>query len=98
MQVTVEMSIYPLDRVYLPAVVAFIRSLEASRRQAGAGIDEIVVNQMSTQLRGDLAIVQQVINDAMSRVHEQGAKFSLVVKYLNQDLPLAHPVDLDHLL
>jgi uncharacterized protein YqgV (UPF0045/DUF77 family) len=96
MQVTVEMSLYPLEQNYLPAVVAFIRSLEAGSRRAGAGLDEMVVNQMRTQLRGDLVTVQQVINDAMKCVHDQGVKFSLVVKYLNVDLPLANAVDLDH--
>jgi uncharacterized protein YqgV (UPF0045/DUF77 family) len=95
MQVTVEMSIYPLDQDYLPAVTAFIRSLQSGQQQAGAGIEEIVVNQMSTQLRGDLTAVHRVISDAMQRVHQQGVKFSLVVKYLNGDLPLSNTVDLD---
>jgi uncharacterized protein YqgV (UPF0045/DUF77 family) len=95
MQVTVEMSIYPLDQHYLPAVTAFIRSLQASQRQAGAGIEEIVVNQMSTQLRGDLTAVQRALSEAMHCVHQQGVKFSLVVKYLNGDLPLSSAVDLE---
>jgi uncharacterized protein YqgV (UPF0045/DUF77 family) len=94
MQVTVEMSIYPLAEEYLPAVVSFIRALEASRQQPGAGIEELVVNQLSTQLRGELGAVQRAINDAMTVVHEQDVRFALVVKYLNGGLPLADAVDL----
>ena len=97
MQVTVELSLYPLDKDYLPAVVAFIKSLQQSQQSApaGQGIEEIVVNQMSTQLRGDLAAVQQAITQALLRANEHGLTFSLVVKYLNTELPLSHAVDLD---
>jgi len=94
-QVTVELSLYPLDRNYLPAVVAFIRSLQSSQQHNRAGIEEIVVNQMSTQLRGDLVAVQQAITAALLHADEQGSTLSLVVKYLNADLPLASAVDLD---
>ncbi|MFU8817846.1 MAG: hypothetical protein ACNA7W_21065 [Pseudomonadales bacterium] len=97
MQVTVELSLYPLDKDYLPSVVAFIKSLQANQQSApaGQGIDEIVVNQMSTQLRGDLAAVQHAITQALLSAHAQGSTFSLVVKYLNADLPLSAVVDLD---
>lgn len=96
MKLTAELSLYPIDNNYLPAVVAFIDALHDARTGPDSGgIDELVVNQMSTQLCGDAAAVHGAIAAALARVAEAGYKVSLVAKYLTTALPLRTDVDLD---
>ena len=49
MRVTVEMSLYPLATDALEKILSFIDVVQGDKRI------EVVVNQMSTQVRGELA-------------------------------------------
>jgi uncharacterized protein YqgV (UPF0045/DUF77 family) len=89
MRITAELSLYPLDTDYLQLVVAFIRDLDGTE-----GV-EIRVNQMSTQLRGELGDVTAVVNRALANSFADGGAQALVVKYLNADLPISEEPDLD---
>ncbi len=89
MRITAELSLYPLEADYLPRIVAFIEELAESSNV------EIVVNQMSTQLRGGFADVTSVLNRALENSFADGRAQALVVKYLNADLPISEPPDLD---
>jgi uncharacterized protein YqgV (UPF0045/DUF77 family) len=88
MRITVELSLYPLGPDALATIVAFVKDLAADARV------EVVVNQLSTQLRGRLPDVLDVLGAAMLRSFENGQKQALVAKFLNADLPIAEAPDL----
>ena len=83
MKVTAELSLYPLESDYLPRIEAAIRGLRRAR-----GL-EIVVNQMSTQIRGELGDVIGAIESLAADAFADDVPQSLVVKLLNADLPIA---------
>jgi uncharacterized protein YqgV (UPF0045/DUF77 family) len=85
MRVTVEMSLYPLQGQPLDKILAFIDAVRAEPRL------EVVVNQLSTQLRGELAVVMAVLTAAIERSFGAGGSQALVLKILNADLPIGEP-------
>jgi uncharacterized protein YqgV (UPF0045/DUF77 family) len=85
MNITAEISLYPLADDFTPAIVDFILRLRAE-----PGI-EVVTNQMSTQLRGEFGAVTGAIERGMRRTMEEGGALVFVVKYLNADLPIGRP-------
>ncbi len=89
MNITVELSLYPLgNEDPIRTIVEFIRDVAADDRV------EVVVNQLSTQLRGPLPDVLDVLGAAMQRSFENGPTQALVAKFLNVDLPVAEAPDL----
>jgi len=89
MRVTVELSLYPLHDDPIPAILAFIDGIDKDRRL------DIVVNQMSTQLRGELDDVMRCVHAALQRSFVSGSPQVLVAKFLNSDLPIGASPDLD---
>ena len=87
MRVTAELSLYPLEQAYLQVIETAIMRL---RRAAGI---EIVVNQMSSQIRGELADVMAAIEGLLAESFAAGQPQSLVVKILNADLPIGETPD-----
>ena len=85
MRVTVEMSLYPLASDALDKILGFIDVVKGDKRL------EVVVNQMSTQLRGELGVVLEVLRAALERSFGAGGSQALVVKFLNADLPISEP-------
>ena len=85
MRVTAEMSLYPLADDALEKILLFIEEIQADARL------EIVVNQLSTQVRGELEVVMAVITRALARSFTAGGSQVLVVKVLNADLPIGSP-------
>ncbi len=85
MRVTVEMSLYPLAKDALDKILGFIEVVQGAKRL------EVVVNQMSTQVRGELGDVLEVLRTALERSFVPGASQALVVKFLNADLPIGEP-------
>ena len=85
MRVTVEMSLYPLASDALDKILGFIDVVKGDERL------EVVVNQMSTQLRGELGDVLDVLRAALERSFGAGGSQALVVKFLNADLPIGEP-------
>ena len=88
MRITAEISLYPLRDDYIPTVQSFIHAI-----QDAPGI-EVRVNQMSTQLRGELHDVSRAVERALEWSFGNGAPQALVAKYLNADLPIDEPPDL----
>jgi len=82
MNITAEMSLYPLRDGPVPEIIDFIREL---REQPGI---EIVSNQLSTQLRGEFDTVTSTINRCMRQAMKAPNTVVLVVKYLNVDLEI----------
>lgn len=88
MRITAELSLYPLRDEYIPTVQSFIHVIRDMQ-----GI-EVRVNQMSTQLTGELGDVCRAVETALQRSFESGGSQALVAKFLNADLPLDEPPDL----
>ena len=82
MRITVEMSLYPLHGDVLHTILRFIESISGDPRL------EVAVNQMSTQIRGELHDVMEVLTRAMQSSFSSGGSAALVVKFLNADLPI----------
>jgi len=89
MRITADMSLYPLTDDYKPTIIAFIKEL-----QSVEGL-EVVVNQLSTQLRGEFELVTGAVQQCLRRSMEVCDKQVLVVKYLSADLDIASPPELD---
>lgn len=89
MRVTVEMSLYPLQGHPTSKILAFIETIQGDARL------EVVVNQMSTQLRGELGVVMEALRTALEHSFMGGGPQALVVKFLNADLPIGEPPVLD---
>jgi uncharacterized protein YqgV (UPF0045/DUF77 family) len=85
MRVTAEMSLYPLQGLPLDKILAFIETVHGDARL------EVVVNQMSTQVRGELRDVMNVLTTAIERSFGAGGSQALVLKILNADLPIGTP-------
>jgi uncharacterized protein YqgV (UPF0045/DUF77 family) len=85
MRVTAEMSLYPLQGAPIEKILAFIDTIAREPRL------EVVVNQLSTQVRGDLAVVMSTITKAIERSFSAGGSQALVLKILNADLPIGAP-------
>jgi uncharacterized protein YqgV (UPF0045/DUF77 family) len=89
MRVTVEMSLYPLQGSPIERILAFIETIQGDSRL------EVVVNQMSTQLRGELDVVMEVLREALERSFTGGGSQALVAKFLNANLPIGEAPVLD---
>ena len=85
MRVTAEMSLYPLQGQPLEKILAFIETITGDSRL------EVVVNQLSTQVRGELGVVMSTITTAIERSFGGGGSQALVLKILNADLPIGEP-------
>lgn len=82
MQITIDVSMYPLDQDYKPPIKDFIRQL---RRCSGI---ELVTNQISTQVRGDFDAVTSALNACMKQTMQGDSKAVFVTKYINADLEI----------
>ena len=85
MRVTPEMSLYPLQGQPLEKILGFIETIASEPRL------EVVVNQLSTQVRGELDVVMSTITTAIERSFHAGGAQALVLKVLNGDLPIGEP-------
>ena len=85
MRVTAEMSLYPLQGQPLEKILEFIETVTSDGRL------EVVVNQLSTQVRGELIVVMAVLTTAIERSFGAGGSQALVLKILNADLPIGEP-------
>jgi uncharacterized protein YqgV (UPF0045/DUF77 family) len=89
MRVTAEMSLYPLQGQPLEKILAFIETIMSDSRL------EVVVNQLSTQVRGELGVVMSTITTAIEHSFGTGGAQALVLKILNADLAIGDPPRLE---
>ncbi len=89
MMITVEMSMYPLNADYKPAIRAFIHQL-----QACSGI-ETVTNQMSTQIRGEFDAVMTAVTACLKQSMIDNDKVVFATKFLNTGLDISQTPDLE---
>jgi uncharacterized protein YqgV (UPF0045/DUF77 family) len=82
MEIGVEISLYPLDRNFIPPIQAFIDRVNASGRF------KVVTNSMSTQIFGNHDEVFAMLTREMRTTFETAGKAVFVMKVLG---PLASP-------
>lgn len=82
MQLTAELSLYPLSENYIDIVLAFIDTLEQS--------EELTIrrNAMSTQISGEATQVMRVIQTALTRSFEDFGKQVLTAKFIPGEFSL----------
>jgi uncharacterized protein YqgV (UPF0045/DUF77 family) len=80
MNVTVEISMYPLTTDYLRGIVDFIEALNRHPEL------EVLTNPTSTQVFGDYATVMSLLSQEMQLAHESGEQAAFVMKVLGGDV------------
>ncbi len=80
MNVSVEISLYPLCDDYIPPIQAFIDRLK------GHAELKVIGNTMSTQVYGEYTRVLEIVSQEMQATHGQTPKAAFVMKVLNGDL------------
>jgi uncharacterized protein YqgV (UPF0045/DUF77 family) len=81
MDIGVEMSLYPLNQDYIPAIQNFIDRLNADGRF------KIITNSLSTQVFGNYDDVFNLIVKEMRATFEQGDKAIFVMKVVGPWTP-----------
>ena len=89
MKITADISMYPLDADYKPAIKDFIRRL---RRY-----DEwtLVTKQLSTQINGEFDAVTGALNDCIRESMAAQGKVVFVARYLSADLDITRLPEID---
>jgi len=80
MELSVEISKYPLNQDYIPFIKDFIDRLNAHE-----GL-KVITNTMSTQVFGDYGLVMGVLNQEIKKSYETFGKAIFVCKFINGDL------------
>lgn len=83
MQLSVEISMYPLRDEFLPAIGDFIEQLNTEQQV------EVKTNSMSTQLFGEYDQVMALLQAAIKRSFERYNKVVFATKFLHGDTRLA---------
>ena len=89
MEITVDISMYPLKADYKPAIKTFIRKL---REYPGL---QLVTNQLSTQITGEYPAVTHAINDCMLSAMSDDNTVVFVARYLNKGLDINTMPEMD---
>jgi uncharacterized protein YqgV (UPF0045/DUF77 family) len=77
MRVAVDISLYPLDKDFIPPIKDVIERINAHE-----GI-EVVTNPMATQVRGEYENVMRVLTQEIGTTFEQVPKAVFAIKILN---------------
>ena len=89
MNITADISMYPLDADYKPAIKDFIRRLRAR-----PGLT-LVTNQLSTQITGEFEAVTSAVNACMRESMAGEARVVFVARYLNTALDIERLPDIE---
>jgi uncharacterized protein YqgV (UPF0045/DUF77 family) len=79
MELSVDISLYPLQEGYIPIIIDFIH-----RIQQYDGV-EVERNKMTTQLFGEYDVVMAALQKELKRSYEEYGKAVLVAKFINGD-------------
>lgn len=80
MNLSVEISMYPLQDGYKPKIKAFLQSLNEK-----SGDIEIRTSNMSTRVFGEFDAVNALLNGAMKESMQRYGKIVFVCKFLSGD-------------
>ena len=79
MNITAELSLYPLTENYVPTIKSYIAALHACTDI------EVRTHALSTEIFGEYQQVMTAVQQATLHVFEQDPSAVLVAKYLNRD-------------
>jgi uncharacterized protein YqgV (UPF0045/DUF77 family) len=82
MQITVEISFYPLQQSFGNQILEFINELQ------GDPLLQIRTNSLSTQVTGDFDSVMQQVTKAIKKGFSSDVKAVVVMKMFNEGLEL----------
>lgn len=80
MKISIEISIYPLDRHYSPVIRDFLSRLSKYNQL------EIRYQPMSTQITGEFDLCMQLLNSELKTCFEQDKTIATVIKIINLDM------------
>lgn len=80
MNLSVELSMYPLQDGYKPMIKDFLEMLNSRADEV-----EIRTSNMSTRVFGDFDTVNSLLNDCMKKSMQRYGKIVFVCKYLQGD-------------
>jgi uncharacterized protein YqgV (UPF0045/DUF77 family) len=80
MRVAVDISLYPLDREFIPPIKDVIERLNEWDDI------EIVTNPMATQLRGEYEVVMEALTKEIGTTFERVPKAVFAIKILNNPI------------
>lgn len=80
MQVAADISLYPLDKDFIPPIKAVIERLESR------GDIEVERNRMSTQIRGELDAVMNALQVELKQTFELVPHAVFAIKILNNPI------------
>jgi len=80
MKISVECSLYPLDKDYLAPIEHFIKSINTHEK-----ID-IETNNMSTQIYGDYKDVMKILDSSIFETFKRNEKIVIIIKMVNTNL------------
>ena len=80
MEITVEISMYPLREDYEPAILSFIHYIRAEKGM------EVIVNPTATHLFGEYDMVMKTLKIQIKRSFENYGKAVFAFKVLNGNL------------
>lgn len=79
MQISLEISLYPLKDEYKPSIIEFIAHLEAQENVS------VFPNRMSTQIVGDVDVIMPLLQSEMMRSWQESGPAVFVCKFLPGD-------------
>lgn len=84
MNITLDISMYPLRKDYEDQILKFIETVRSN------GQFEIRVNALSTQIQGEQTEVMDTVNRAIAEVYKDGMRATFVLKILPGDIDLSY--------
>lgn len=77
MKIAVDISLYPLDKEFIPPIKNFIHRLN------NYNSIEVITNNMSTQIIGEYEVIMSILNNEIRDTFEELPKAIFAVKILN---------------
>jgi len=77
MKIAVDISLYPLDKEFIPPIKNFIHRLN------NYNTIEVITNNMSTQIIGEYEDIMSILNNEIRDTFEELPKAIFAVKILN---------------
>ena len=77
MKIAVDISLYPLDKDFIPPIKNFIHRLN------NYNSIEVITNNMSTQIIGEYDVIMSILNNEIRDTFEELPKAIFAVKILN---------------
>ena len=77
MKIAVDISLYPLDKDFIPPIKNFIHRLN------NYNSIEVITNNMSTQIIGEYEVIMSILNNEIRDTFEELPKAIFALKILN---------------